>query len=362
MQYDKPSLVFQSQLTSVFLTKRNYSMSIIRIEKSKDHPYSMIANSFVNDGRISLQALGLGVYFLSKMDRWQINVKHLISVRKEGRDAIYAIINELKAYGYMRTDIIRDAKGQFERRELVFCEDACVAYSHLKREENKKLNEYADSLSHPDPENPEMDEVNTAYPLPAYPDPAYPEEAKPETYINTNKLLNTDKKQILKEKEKKLDQKKQKQAPPPSPLTGGESDAETSDRKGVRIKPSEVIAVFETWQKVFHHPNSKLDKARRNFIVKALRMGYSIEDLSTAVLGCSLTPHNIGYNERGQIYDGIHIIFKDADQIDRFIKNYANPPVQKTKKELEWDRQTDQTATWAERKRAKIEERENAQQ
>lgn len=34
----------------------------------------------------------------------------------------------------------------------------------------------------------------------------------------------------------------------------------------------------------------------------------------------------MGENERGERYDGLHIIFKNADQIDRFRKNFSNPP------------------------------------
>ncbi len=41
----------------------------------------------------------------------------------------------------------------------------------------------------------------------------------------------------------------------------------------------------------------------------------------------------MGANEGGERYDGIHVIFRDADQIDRFIHNFHNPPVPKTEAE-----------------------------
>ena len=58
----------------------------------------------------------------------------------------------------------------------------------------------------------------------------------------------------------------------------------------------------------------------------ALKIGYDISDLKTAIDGCMKTPHNIGKNDRGQVYDGLHIILKDADQIDRFMGNAKKPP------------------------------------
>ncbi len=57
-----------------------------------------------------------------------------------------------------------------------------------------------------------------------------------------------------------------------------------------------------------------------------MQLGYSLTDLCEAVNGCALTPHNMGQNEAGQYYDGLHIIFGSADQIDRFIRNFKSPP------------------------------------
>jgi uncharacterized protein YqiB (DUF1249 family) len=34
----------------------------------------------------------------------------------------------------------------------------------------------------------------------------------------------------------------------------------------------------------------------------------------------------MGDNDRGQRYDGLHVILRNSDQIDRFIHNYQYPP------------------------------------
>ena len=83
----------------------------------------------------------------------------------------------------------------------------------------------------------------------------------------------------------------------------------------------DVNTVFEFWQTTLKHPQARLDDKRRKLIRKALQAGYHVNDLKTAILGCSLTPHNMGVNDRGQKYDGLHVILRDADQIDRFIHN-----------------------------------------
>lgn len=87
-----------------------------------------------------------------------------------------------------------------------------------------------------------------------------------------------------------------------------------------------IHPVFEHWKKIMNHPNAKLDAKRKALICKALKCGYSVEQLCHAISGCSNTPHNVGDNDRGQRYDGLHVILRDGDQIDRFIHNYQYPP------------------------------------
>lgn len=89
---------------------------------------------------------------------------------------------------------------------------------------------------------------------------------------------------------------------------------------------SEIGFVFSHWKTIMQHPNAKLDEKRRKLIKSALKLGYTAEQVCNAITGCSYTPHNMGDNERGQRYDGLHVILRDADQIDRFIANFHSPP------------------------------------
>lgn len=97
------------------------------------------------------------------------------------------------------------------------------------------------------------------------------------------------------------------------------------------VPPSEpaedpIEEIFAYWQKRMDSPRSKLDDKRRKAIKAALKMGYSPADLCRAIRGCSLTPHNMGKNDQNQKYNGIELILRSADQIDRFIANNAEPP------------------------------------
>ena len=87
------------------------------------------------------------------------------------------------------------------------------------------------------------------------------------------------------------------------------------------IAKDDVLKIFTHWQQTMQHPQARLDSSRDKWIRSALRMGYSVEDCCQAITGCSVTPHNQGCNERGERYDGLHVIFRSADQIDRFMQN-----------------------------------------
>ncbi|AVR10283.1 hypothetical protein [Burkholderia thailandensis] len=88
----------------------------------------------------------------------------------------------------------------------------------------------------------------------------------------------------------------------------------------------EIEQIFAYWQKRMDSPRSNLDDKRRKAIRGALGMGYSPAELCKAIRGCSLTPHNMGQNDRGQKYNGVELIFRSADQIDRFIANDVQQP------------------------------------
>lgn len=83
-----------------------------------------------------------------------------------------------------------------------------------------------------------------------------------------------------------------------------------------------VLEVFEFWQQAARHPRARLDDKRSKDISKALRWGYSVDDLKLAVFGCCANPrYGGGQNDRNTIYTHIGLILRDADHIDRFMRD-----------------------------------------
>jgi hypothetical protein len=121
----------------------------------------------------------------------------------------------------------------------------------------------------------------------------------------------------------------------PSEPRGGQEQKQEHEQKGgdavTSTQPcpannTAVITVFEHWKTALAQPQAQLDDKRQELIRHALKLGYSVQQLCEAITGCSLTPHNSGNNDQGQRFDGLHIILRDADQIDRFIRNARYPP------------------------------------
>lgn len=86
-----------------------------------------------------------------------------------------------------------------------------------------------------------------------------------------------------------------------------------------------VREIFEYWKTMMGYPRARLDGEHQAIIVRALRLGYSKEELLDAITGCSYTSYNMGKNEYGERYDSLHTIFLSGAQIDRFIRNHERP-------------------------------------
>ena len=112
---------------------------------------------------------------------------------------------------------------------------------------------------------------------------------------------------------------------PPNPPAGVDGQKKSSQEKRGKTK-KQVEEIFDHWRIVWSHKNAKLDKKRERLIRDALALGYTSKQLCTAITGCSLTPHNVGDNDRGEVYDGLHVIFRGAQQIERFMRNAESPP------------------------------------
>lgn len=99
----------------------------------------------------------------------------------------------------------------------------------------------------------------------------------------------------------------------------------TDTMSGGARPPSDVQTVFQYWKQKLNHPQAKLTPERQRKISIALK-NYSAASLCRAIDGCAVTPHNMGQNDRGEVYDDIALIVRDAAHVERFTRNADAPP------------------------------------
>jgi hypothetical protein len=116
----------------------------------------------------------------------------------------------------------------------------------------------------------------------------------------------------------------------------GKGEAGASRSPGLTLQASsDVQQVVDHWlakpQQSGRKPTkwsslaSSSDEYRK--IKARLKEGFSVDQLKKAIDGAHKTPHNLGDNDRDQVYLSMKIIFKDMSQVQRFMGNDDNPPI-----------------------------------
>jgi len=86
----------------------------------------------------------------------------------------------------------------------------------------------------------------------------------------------------------------------------------------------EIQRIFDAWRTVLDHPQSKLDEKRTKIIAQRLKE-FSADELCRVFEGAKRSPFHMGQNDRARKYDDIRILFRDAEQVEKFLE-LANPP------------------------------------
>lgn len=100
-----------------------------------------------------------------------------------------------------------------------------------------------------------------------------------------------------------------------------------SSEPDVKVKnkySDDVKEIFNYW--VFRMEKSdqaKLTDKRKNKIIARLKEDYSVEFIKSAVDGCAKSPHHMGANDSGTVYDDLELICRDGTKLENFASNIA---------------------------------------
>lgn len=90
--------------------------------------------------------------------------------------------------------------------------------------------------------------------------------------------------------------------------------------KASGIAPENILEVFEAWVrwcKSTRGPKPAMSEERVILIGAAIH-DYGLKTCLDAVLGCSLSDWHMGQNPQGKRYNDIELIFRNAQNIERF--------------------------------------------
>ncbi|WP_423063757.1 hypothetical protein [Candidiatus Paracoxiella cheracis] len=98
-------------------------------------------------------------------------------------------------------------------------------------------------------------------------------------------------------------------------------NAQPSTQKQRKSNPDAAVItrIFEHWKAIMNHPRAKLDDKRKRDIRKGLKLNFTEDELKQAITGCSKSAFHMGQNDRNEVYDGLGLIFRNADKIENFI-------------------------------------------
>lgn len=235
--------------------------------------FTVINNDAINDKNLSLEALAILTYLISKPADWRIMICDLTKRFDCNKDRINKYLNTLEEFGYL-IRIKTRSKGRILPTISYICDDPFYLKTICEQTHNIH--------NPPQPDFPVM--VNSGQEDP----PLQKKEIKKE--------------RCLKKKDKTYVDLK--------------ADAPVSNP---------VLEIFDYWKATMNHPRSVLDDKRRRCIQKALK-DYSMADLKFAIDGCKNTPFNMGDNSNGQIHDDITLILRSSAYIERFIGNLVSKP------------------------------------
>ncbi len=97
--------------------------------------FAVVPNITANDNQLSIDALGLLVFLLSKPNDWQVNVANLRKRFEIGRDRVYAILKQLESAGYVRKSQSKKSKSN------QFCTVEYIVFDTPEAAKSEELNE-----------------------------------------------------------------------------------------------------------------------------------------------------------------------------------------------------------------------------
>lgn len=102
-----------------------------KVSRVKNENFTIISNVFLKDKNLSLKAKGFLAIVMGLPNDWEFSINGVCSILKEGKTAIYNVIDELKDWGYCTVVTCRDEKGRIAGNDYTFYETPQIGTQHI---------------------------------------------------------------------------------------------------------------------------------------------------------------------------------------------------------------------------------------
>ena len=97
-----------------------------------------------------------------------------------------------------------------------------------------------------------------------------------------------------------------------------EKSKSKEEDKTIVERGSTARSVFDYWRERLNHPRAQFSPERKRKIEARLKDGLTVERLRQAIDGCASSPHHMGENTTGTVYDSIDLIFRNVAKVEEF--------------------------------------------
>ncbi len=112
------------------------STTVCRVEKTRD--FTVMSNHHLRNKGLSLKAKGLLSLMLSLPEEWDYSIEGLTIICAEGITAVRSGIKELEAFGYIKREIVRNEKGQYEQTDYIIHEFPVEVENNTEKQKQSK--------------------------------------------------------------------------------------------------------------------------------------------------------------------------------------------------------------------------------
>jgi len=276
-------------------------MAIIR--RSGSSHWFAVSRQLAQNESISLDAVGLMSYLLSKPDDWEAQLSDIERRGKFGKEKRLRILKELETEGYIQRIETRDERGKIDYDLIVYASPLAA---------DERTSKTRRKLKAADPQ--------AADPQAADPQAADPQAADPPTVHDRVQYTESQKTESQETEPHQTDQQEPpdggSRGKPPKPPTFGKLKATEAER-------AQVVECFTCWTEEHKKPNAKLlvDSARWRATLERLRDGYTVEQIKLAIRGLKKSDWHMGRDPKtdGKRYDDLFNVCKSPEVIERFM-------------------------------------------